>query len=173
MQKHGHMWHKYVCVYFDMHIDVHTHVFASCAHICAQILTKICLVVHYSIISLSFKFHKDWPPPQQFWQPCPWMHIMYTSVSAQLKLRLTHPCNIYWSKNLLRTEFFMNRIFYKQNLLWTEFVTNRICYKQNLLWTEFVTNRICYEQNLLRIIRYSPTHAHTNIIIIHRYASTV
>ena len=35
------------------------HVFALCAHICAQIFTKFFLVVHYTIISLSFKFHKD------------------------------------------------------------------------------------------------------------------
>ena len=35
------------------------HVFASCAPVCAQIFTKIFLVVHYSFMSLSFKFHKD------------------------------------------------------------------------------------------------------------------
>ena len=37
----------------------HMHVFASCARVCAQIFTKIFLVVHYSFMSLSFKFHKD------------------------------------------------------------------------------------------------------------------
>ena len=35
------------------------HVFALCAHICAQIFTKFFLLVHYSVMSLSFKFHKD------------------------------------------------------------------------------------------------------------------
>ena len=37
----------------------HVHVFASCARVFAQIFTKIFLVVHYSVMSLSFKFHKD------------------------------------------------------------------------------------------------------------------
>ena len=35
------------------------HVFASCARVCAQTFTKIFLVVHYSFMSLSLKFHKD------------------------------------------------------------------------------------------------------------------
>ena len=35
------------------------HVFALCAHICAQIFTKFFLLVHYSVMSLSLKFHKD------------------------------------------------------------------------------------------------------------------
>ena len=35
------------------------HVFALWACVCAQIFTKIFLVVHYSFMSLSFKFHKD------------------------------------------------------------------------------------------------------------------
>ena len=35
------------------------HVFASCARVCTQIFTKNFLVVHYSVMSLSFKFHKD------------------------------------------------------------------------------------------------------------------
>ena len=37
----------------------HVQVFASCARVCAQIFTKIFLVVHYSFMSLSFMFHKD------------------------------------------------------------------------------------------------------------------
>ena len=53
------MRHKCVCAHFDMHVDVHLHVFALCSHVCAQIFTKIYLVVHYSVISLSFKIHKD------------------------------------------------------------------------------------------------------------------
>ena len=35
------------------------HIFGLCVLICLQIFTKFCLVVHYSVISLSFKFHKD------------------------------------------------------------------------------------------------------------------
>ena len=35
------------------------HVFALCARVCPQIFTKIYLVVHYSVMSLSLKFHKD------------------------------------------------------------------------------------------------------------------
>ena len=35
------------------------HAFALCARMCAQIFTKIFLVVHYSVENLSFKFHKD------------------------------------------------------------------------------------------------------------------
>ena len=37
----------------------HMHVFLLCVCVCAQIFTKIFLVVQYSVISLSFKFHKD------------------------------------------------------------------------------------------------------------------
>ena len=35
------------------------HIFTSCTHICVQIFTQMFLVVHYSVFSLSFKFHKD------------------------------------------------------------------------------------------------------------------
>ena len=35
------------------------HAFALCVRECAQISTKIFLVVHYSVENLSFKFHKD------------------------------------------------------------------------------------------------------------------
>ena len=35
------------------------HVFALFALTCLQIFTKFFLVVHYSVMSLSFKFHKD------------------------------------------------------------------------------------------------------------------
>ena len=35
------------------------HVFALCVHVCAQIFTKFFLLVHYFVMSLSFKFHKD------------------------------------------------------------------------------------------------------------------
>ena len=58
-KKHVGTRHKCVCKHFDMHVDAHAHVFASCTCVCAQIFTKICLVVHNSVISLSFKFHKD------------------------------------------------------------------------------------------------------------------
>ena len=53
-----------------MHVDAHTHthVSALCTHICAQIFTKNFLVVHYSIWSLSFKFHKD--PMFHCWDIC-------------------------------------------------------------------------------------------------------
>ena len=37
----------------------HEHVFASCVGVCTQIFTKIFLVVHYSFMSLSLKFHKN------------------------------------------------------------------------------------------------------------------
>ena len=39
--------------------DVHTHVFPSCMHICAQIFTKNYLLVPFSVMSLRLKFHKD------------------------------------------------------------------------------------------------------------------
>ena len=35
------------------------HVFALCVLLCTWIFTKIFLVVYYSVMSLSFKFHKD------------------------------------------------------------------------------------------------------------------
>ena len=35
------------------------HVFASCVQVCAHIFTKFFLLVHYFVMSLSFKFHKD------------------------------------------------------------------------------------------------------------------
>ena len=35
------------------------HNFASCAHVSAQFFTNIYFVVHYSVMSLSLKFHKD------------------------------------------------------------------------------------------------------------------
>ena len=44
------------------------HVFASCARVCAQIFTKIFLVLHYSVINLHFKFHKD--PMFRCWDIC-------------------------------------------------------------------------------------------------------
>ena len=37
----------------------HMHVFPSCACLCTQIFTKIFVVVHYSVMSFSLKFHKD------------------------------------------------------------------------------------------------------------------
>ena len=37
----------------------HMHVFASCVCVCTQIFTKIFVVVHYSVMSFSLKFHKD------------------------------------------------------------------------------------------------------------------
>ena len=37
----------------------HVHIFPSCVRIHAQIFTKIFLVVHCSVMSLSFKFHKN------------------------------------------------------------------------------------------------------------------
>ena len=38
---------------------MHVRFFASCAHVYAQIFTKKILVVIFSVMSLSFKFHKD------------------------------------------------------------------------------------------------------------------
>ena len=35
------------------------HVFSSYARVCAQIFTKNFLVVHYSVMNIDFKFHKD------------------------------------------------------------------------------------------------------------------
>ena len=35
------------------------HLEALDEHVCAQIFTKICLLVNFSVMSLSFKFHKD------------------------------------------------------------------------------------------------------------------
>ena len=46
---------KGVCARFD----AHAHVFALCVCVSAQIFTKKILVVHYSVMSLSSKFHKD------------------------------------------------------------------------------------------------------------------
>ena len=37
----------------------HVHIFPSCVRIHAQIFTKFFLVVHCSVMSLSFKFHKN------------------------------------------------------------------------------------------------------------------
>ena len=34
-------------------------VFALCADVCKKILTKLFVLVYYSVMSLSFKFHKD------------------------------------------------------------------------------------------------------------------
>ena len=38
---------------------VHTHINATCAHFLTQNLTKIVLIVHYYVMTLSLKFHKD------------------------------------------------------------------------------------------------------------------
>ena len=54
-----HTRHKYVRAHFEINVDAHAHIFASCAWVCAQIFTNIFLVFHYSVISLIFKFHKD------------------------------------------------------------------------------------------------------------------
>ena len=35
------------------------HVFASCVLLCTWIFTKFFVVVYHSVMSLSFKFHKD------------------------------------------------------------------------------------------------------------------
>ena len=43
-----------------MHGDLHVHVFASCARVCAQIFTQNFLVVHYSVTNLSLNFIKIW-----------------------------------------------------------------------------------------------------------------
>ena len=53
------MRHKYVCKHFVMHFDTQVHIFASCTSVCAQIFTKSFLVVHYSVLSIKVKFHKD------------------------------------------------------------------------------------------------------------------
>ena len=29
-----------MCIHFDLYVDAHAHVFASCAHFCVQIFTK-------------------------------------------------------------------------------------------------------------------------------------
>ena len=50
-----------MCLCTDRHgrLRARAHVFALCLRVCAQIFTKIFVVLHYSNISLSFKFHKD------------------------------------------------------------------------------------------------------------------
>ena len=63
-----HTRHKCVCAHFDMHVDVHVHVFASCARVYAHIFSKICLVVHYSVMNLRIIFHKD--PMFRCWDIC-------------------------------------------------------------------------------------------------------
>ena len=41
------------------HFRASNHIFASFVCVCAQIFTKIFMVVLFSVMSLSFKFHKD------------------------------------------------------------------------------------------------------------------
>ena len=39
--------------------NVHTHICAWCTHVFAQNLMKIVLIVHYYVMTLSLKYHKD------------------------------------------------------------------------------------------------------------------
>ena len=39
--------------------NVRTHVYASCAHVCARIFTENYLVILYYLMNISLKFHKD------------------------------------------------------------------------------------------------------------------
>ena len=39
--------------------NVRTHIYASYAHVFTQNFTKIVLIVHYYVMTLSLKFHKD------------------------------------------------------------------------------------------------------------------
>ena len=39
--------------------NVRTHVYASCAHVCARIITKNLLIILYYLMNISLKFHKD------------------------------------------------------------------------------------------------------------------
>ena len=39
--------------------NVRTHVYASCAHLCARIITKNLLIILNYLMNISLKFHKD------------------------------------------------------------------------------------------------------------------
>ena len=73
----------------------HVHTFASCARICAQIFTKFVLVVHYSVMSLRFKFNNDQPAlfhycHQLVWKVLTWQvsEVLYTRGGILLTVRV-------------------------------------------------------------------------------------
>ena len=40
--------------------NVRAHVYASCARVCARILTKNLVIILYYLMNMCLKFHKDW-----------------------------------------------------------------------------------------------------------------
>ena len=59
MYKHVWIWHKCVCVHQRACQNVRTHIYASYAHVSTKNFMKIGLIVHYYVMTLSLKFHKD------------------------------------------------------------------------------------------------------------------
>ena len=90
----------------------HVHVFVSCAHVFAQIFTKNFLGVHYSVISLSFKFHKDlmsrsWDKGLLYGSGrlgLAWLLLKFRDqlMLIQKKIKNLTPKFQYWTKNCMR-----------------------------------------------------------------------